>query len=221
MEATQIRTWLLAQPKPASVRLSCADDQTHEMEVVPGGSWARLAESIAAMEPVRIDALDAKGKLIRAVKPAEHQEHEDDDELEQGVAPAAKGNPLAGDDAETRRFRLVAELIAQAYRHSTDVAFNKMTDMFGAMNHRADALAASLETTNKMLRKAYDDQLQAQIDAANSEIALENKKDGLDEIIGAVVTSAVQGQADRAAAAATTAAKTAVNGKQTNGKAKG
>lgn len=219
MNAVQIRTWLLAQPKPAALRLSCADDQTHEVEVVPGGSWARLAESIAAMEPVRIEALDGKGKLIRAVKPAEHQEVDEDDELEQPARPSSSGNPLAGDDAETRRFRLVAELIAAAYRHSTDVAFAKMTDMFGAMNHRADVLASSLETTNKMLRKSYEDQLQAQIDAAQAETELANKKDGLEDIIGAVVTGAMQGQAEKAAAAAGAAAKSAVNGAtKTNGK---
>lgn len=183
MDAKAIRGWLLCQPRPVALHLKCGDDTVHELEC--SGSWANIAASIEAMEPLLIEALDAKGKLIRAVRP--------DEQEPEAPGAASKTDPVAAAavasvDAETRRFELMARLIAEAYKHSTDVAFTKLVDLATASNARSAMLEKNLESMHKLMNRA----LAKQVDEAE-------EPDALQGMISSFVAGAMQGGAGGAA----------------------
>lgn len=150
MNVAQLRSWLLPSPRPVAVRVRVGKE-THELSVA-GQTWAKVAASIIALEPDRIEALDAEGKVLRVTKP---QETDDDEPTEATPAPVI---PAHAYDPETLRFELVAKLLADAYRHSTDVAFTKIVDIVNAQNRRAESLERSLQASERILRRQIEDQ---------------------------------------------------------------
>lgn len=151
MNVAQLRSWLLPSPRPVSVRVKCGKE-THELNVA-GQTWAKVAQSIIALEPDRIEALDAEGKVLRVCKPQET----DDDEAPAEASPAPVV-PAHAYDPETLRFELVAKLLADAYKHSTNVAFDKIVDIVNAQNRRAESLERSLQASERLLRRQIEDQ---------------------------------------------------------------
>ena len=191
-DAGEIRGWLLRQPRPATLRVVTEDDRHHEVNVTGSVSWAAIAKSIHALDPALIEAYDDKGKLIRAVKP------QDDDDDEDGEKREA--SPLVipqGTDPQSIMLIHFADLLASAYRHSTDVAFERLTSLFEAVNRRSESLERSLESTHRLLRKV----VQEQVEAAPED----EKKDLITEMVEGFAAAAAQNGA--------------ANGAPTNGKA--
>ena len=154
MDVTEIRGWLLCQPRASTLRVVTTDDRHHEVSVTSGVSWMAIAQSIHALEPALIEAYDADGKIIRAVRPQEDVEGEQ--------APGSPPAPLVlppNTDPQSAMLIHFADLLAGAYRHSTDVAFERLASLFEAVNRRSEALERSLDTTHRLLRRAYQDQL--------------------------------------------------------------
>lgn len=154
MNAAQIRGWLLIQPRASTIRVVTSDDRTHEVSCTSGASWAAIAASIEALEPVLIEAYDPKGAIIRAVRP-----HEENNARAEGTI----AQPLVlppGTDPQSVMLIHFADLLAQAYRHSTDVAFERLTSLFEAVNRRSEVLERSLDTTHRLLQKAAQAQLE-------------------------------------------------------------
>ena len=149
-----IRGWLLQMPRPAAVRISSGDD-THMLEVGTQ-KWAQVAASIEALDPDKIEALDAQGKLLRAIK-AEQLEDPSDDSEESTAAAGETKRDSKQLEREMVMLTKFGELLADAYKHSTSVAFGKMVELFDASNRRGDALEKSLSTTEKLLRRAYEE----------------------------------------------------------------
>lgn len=135
----------MLQPRPAIVRVTSANGETQKLTVVPGAVWVGIAESIRALQPDLIEALDATGGFLRAVRPAEMAHDKEDDE-------AAAVSSLAA-DPENARLITFAKLLAEAYKHSTETAFNKMVDLFEAVNRRSESLEKSLEATQRILQR--------------------------------------------------------------------
>jgi hypothetical protein len=155
MTTAEVRGWLLVQPRAASVRVHTTDDRQHEVSTTSGTSWRAIAESIMALDPLLIEAYDSDGKILRAVRP--HDGAGDDSERPRPPAPM----PLAATvDPQSAMLIHFADLLASAYRHSTDVAFERLTNLFEAVNRRSEALEASLEATHQLLRKAWREQLE-------------------------------------------------------------
>jgi len=77
--AQSIRFWLMRRPRPVKVRLHVGKDIS-EIETGAGVSWARVAETVDSMDATKLEALDEKGTLIRACKPDELAEPDDDDD---------------------------------------------------------------------------------------------------------------------------------------------
>lgn len=155
MGVTEIRGWLLCQPRASSLKVVTTDDRHHEVNVTSGVSWMAIAQSIAALEPALIEAYDDAGKIIRAVRP---QDDAGDGEARDGVPPAPLVLP-PGTDPQSAMLIHFADLLASAYRHSTDVAFERLASLFEAVNRRSEALERSLDTTHRLLRKAYQDHI--------------------------------------------------------------
>jgi hypothetical protein len=151
MNAHQIRAWLLQQPRASSLRVSSGKEKSDI--AVAGQSWAKLAATIEAMQPDQIQALDAGGNILRAVRPA------DVDDVDEDAKPAqaATEPPAKAYDPETVRFELVARLVAEAYRHSTEIAFGKMVDIVNAMGRRSESLERSLASAERVLRRQAEE----------------------------------------------------------------
>ena len=65
-------------PRPVKIRITVGKDIS-EMEIGQRVSWARVAESLFALDAELLQALDEKGNLLRACKPQEPGELDDDD----------------------------------------------------------------------------------------------------------------------------------------------
>lgn len=146
-----IRGWLLQQPRPSAVRVKSGDDQqTIEVGVM---KWAAIASSIDALDPDIIEALDDKGKLVRAIKADQLDDSVDD---EDGTTPASKAAASKQLDREMAMLVKFGELLAKAYEHSTSVAFGKMVELFDAVAKRGESLEKSLASTERLLRRAQE-----------------------------------------------------------------
>lgn len=123
MDARAIRGWLLTQPRPASVKVTCGQESRI---VACSGPWARVADTIAALEADTLEALDAQGNLLRATR-----------------ADAEPDGPETSDqlalDAETRRFEIFTAHVAAAYQFANETAFARLADLFDAMVRRTEA----------------------------------------------------------------------------------
>lgn len=178
MSVSEIRGWLLSQPRPATLRVITTDDRHHEVAVSNGVSWMAIAQSVQALNPALVEAYDEAGKILRAVRP-----------LEQGHAdgPSATPAPLAlptGTDPQSVMLLHFADLLAAAYRHSTDVAFERMVGMFEQMNRRSEVLERSLEQTYRLLRRAQQD--------AEADEPPAKEPDLLQQMVGGFLSAAQQ-----------------------------
>lgn len=180
MTVQEVRGWLLHQPRAATIRVVTMDDQHHEVSVKSGTSWMAIAESILALDPSLIQAYDEKGAILRAVRPQEGTALEGGTGERRAVAPLVLPSNVDPQSAMLIHF---ADLLASAYRHSTDVAFERLTNLFEAVNRRSEALEASLEATHQLLRKAWREQ----IDAADPP---KGESDLLNELVTGFATGA-------------------------------
>lgn len=195
--AQSIRFWLMRRPRPVKVRLT-AGKEVSEIETGNGVSWARVAETIDSMEATRLEALAENGSLIRACKPEELAEPDDDDDDAAAAAPAPTVVPF---DAETERMKLFAELLAKAYEHANDKAFDTLAGIVDRMARRDEANARAIERIRDGLLREAEERY------ANAPNGAEGGP--LEQIAGAFLGGMAQGQTTQPAA---------TNGAATNGK---
>jgi len=220
MDQERCRYWLLKQPRPAKVRLTMGN-KSAELPIAQGASFAQVARSVIAMAPDLVEALDSTGNLIRAIRPAELEEEEEDfDSVPRGARAVAPPVPATASDPETARFELFARLLSDAYKHSTSVAFDKLAEIANIMGNRGEALERSLAATERLLHQAWREQVEIQAEAVQA--AAENQ-DPVTAMIGAFAGGQQQARQEAVsnvvAQSVTKAVNKATNGKPTNGKA--
>ena len=157
----QIRGWLLIQPRPTTIRVTTVDGEIKKLTIA--STWAAIAQSIEAMGAELLEALDENDNLLRAVKVASLDEEQGENKGDSAVTKAI------AIDGETERFRLFATLISDAYKYGYEVAFTKMVELFGAVNARTESIEKSLSSTERMLRRSYEDNLKLQMERAAAE----------------------------------------------------
>jgi hypothetical protein len=201
----QLRKWLMQQPRPHSVRVTSLDGGVHD--VVCGTPWTNTADTVASLQPEHLQALNAEKQTIRALRVADLSEDwsPDDEKPVRRPPPPAMPEfaiPAAAMDPESARFVLFARLLSEAYKHSTQVAFEKLSDIVEAMARRAEAGDRAREAVNR----AHVKMLEEQIKALGEEPAEQPN-----DLMGAIVSSALGGMMQGKAAAA--AAPASSNGK--------
>ncbi len=136
----------MSQPRASSVRVvSSVDHQPKTLVIAPQGTrglWRDLAKTVIAMQPELVEALDEKGNVLRALRPGEDDEEDEED-----------GPEVTTDDPETARLIIFARLIAEAYRHSTDVAFERLSSLFDSVTRRAESTENALRTSERMIQR--------------------------------------------------------------------
>lgn len=148
--SSKIRGFLLQHPKPALVRLTSSDGDSEELK--PGKSFAKLAETIAALGPDLIECLDSEKHILRAMRLGSvDAQRSDAAEIPEGI----KADPHA------LMLTHFANLVHRAYEHSTEVAFAKLTEVMERMNERSDSIEQRLErteaTNRRLIQDAVDD----------------------------------------------------------------
>lgn len=197
MNPKAVRTWLLTRPRGTKLLLK-SGDKVHETQIESDQNWTKLAESVETIDPETLEIYSADGKLIRAAKRANFEEPDGEEETETEAAKRIK----AAADAETERFRIFSDHIAQAYRFATEVAFERMVDLFAAVNRRSESLEKSLDATHRLLGKAYQEQVDTALEQAENQ-------DPLSNLVGAFVQGSSQAAMEQAAAKSPTNGKAA------------
>lgn len=159
MNVQSIRGWLLQLPKPTLVRCM-VNGETEELK--PGKSWQKLAESVAALDPEQVQALDAEGKIIRAVRL---------DDADSRRSDAAEIPAGLAQDPQALMLTHFANLLHRAYEHSTETAFNKMVDLVDRMNDRSQGIEERLERAEARSRRLQDDAVAEAYDRAEEIVA--------------------------------------------------
>jgi hypothetical protein len=183
MGAKAIRYWLMKRPRPATVKV-IVGKEISEMQFDARTSFARTAETLDAMDADRLEALDLERKLIRACKPAEMEDADDAPEPEPEAEPPPAGAVVT--DPETARFVLVANLVAEAYRHSNEVAFSRLADIVDRMTRRTESTERSIDHLRRMLIQEAEEKF---------ETAAEREPGLLEQLAGAFAGGANIGSA--------------------------
>lgn len=177
-----IRKFLLQQPRAAVIRLSRGEDETSDLVVSKSQSWSKVAASVHAIQPTLIELLDAKGQVIRALRPEEELTRSD-----AAPIPAALAS-----DPETVRLTHFADLLHRAYEHSTEIAFQKLLELVELLGQRADAIESRLERAEVAYRRAMQNQLDDAFGRAEelAELANSDSEEGAtkDQVLGALLT---------------------------------
>src|SRR5437868_5541783 len=167
MDPKRIRSWLLSNPRPSQIKvLSATDGESRIVDITPGVSWASLGETVHALQPELMEALDAEGKVLRSIRPDDDGDAKPPVDEESTAIQNVRASMVS--DPESQRLVLFADLLARAYRHSTDVAFERMVSMFEAVNRRSETLESSLDSMVKLLKRAVSDSVDARIAAAEA-----------------------------------------------------
>jgi hypothetical protein len=192
-DASRIRGFLLQSPKPQLVRITTNDGEPHELK--PGRSYAKTADTIAALDVDLIECLDDAGKLLRALRMSSP------DALRSDAAAMPKGLEA---DPQAMMLTHFANLIHRAYEHSTEIAFSKMVELVERIGDRSEAIEARLERAEAAHRRAVDQQIDDAFERAEetAEKAKEGSGDLLQNLAGAFLNGQMQSAAKPAAARA-------------------
>lgn len=168
VDEKELRSFLVKMPRPAKVVVKTEDDDVHELQppTGKGSSWANVAHSIAALDPSIVECHDAEGKLLRATRCQEAKL----------VTQNAATLPIIHSDPETARLTHFANLLHRAYEFSTEVAFTRMTELYGMNNERMMALEARLERTEANYRREMKERLDEAFDHADELVEAAEKQ---------------------------------------------
>lgn len=201
MNVSRIRGFLLQLPKPHAVRVS-GDGEPQTLK--PGRSYAKLADTIAALSPDLVECLDKDGNVLRATR----LEAEDAKRSDAAAIPEAlKADPNA------LMLTHFANLVHRAYEHSSEIAFTKLVELVDKMNDRADGIEQRLERAESRNRALLQEQVDAELERAEELAArgIDGEGDLGSQLLGGFMTGAMNGKAPPAKPAA--GARPAPNGK--------
>ena len=164
MDAKEIRVWCLKHPRPKLLRVQSADDTTQEIKAPRSGqSWVTVSTTIAALQPVLIEAFEEDGSLIRAWRDGDGDD--DDDDGDSKPRPLDVPSVLTS-DPETARLTHFANLLFRSQQFATEVAFQKMAELFERMDSRSASIEARLERAEANYRRALQQQVDDAFDQA-------------------------------------------------------
>jgi hypothetical protein len=184
----RIRGFLLQLPKPALVRVS-GDGEPQELK--PGKSYAKLADTIAALGPDLIECLDGDGKVLRACRvTAEEGRRSDAAALPQGLEA----------DPSALMLTHFANLLHRAYEHSTEIAFTRLVELTERMNDRAESIEMRLERSEAANRRLLQEQVDDAFERAQEQAAAAT--DGGGDLVNQLGAAFLSGQMQNKTASA-------------------
>lgn len=183
-----IRGYLMAHPKPATVRVTNADGEVKDIKR-GSTSWQKLADTVAALGPELIECLDEGGEIIRAVRPERELQRSQAADIPKGLEA----------DPSALLLTHFANLIHRAYEHSVEIAFNKLVDLTDRLNERSEGIERRLErseaTGRQLQQERIDDLLDRAQDAAANAVA--DGGDGQQAMLASMLQSFLGGAMQR------------------------
>ena len=174
MAASSLRRWLRRAPQPVKLRVDGRD-----VAIATGANqWAVTEESVLALSPSRIEAIDANGVCLRAMQFDRDEDDKDDkDDKDKG-------------DAGKTELVLLARLLAEAHdagarRHAEAYAL-----AFAENTHLVQILAERLSGLESAWQKAMQETAKAQASAVLAQ-AQQSDNDPAGAAIGAMLTTAL------------------------------
>jgi hypothetical protein len=154
-----LRSELVKQPRPARIMVRTEDGDTKEVQGAGKGgtTWAAVARTIMALVPSMVELYDEQGTLLRAIN-AEQSTLEVHAGTTAGVAGYSVANLHA--DPETARLVHFANLLSDAWRFSTGLAFTKIVEIVQAQADRAASLEVRLEKAEAAYRREMQDKIE-------------------------------------------------------------
>lgn len=158
-----LRSFLMRHPRPATIRVRGLDGNERSIAVDPKLPWVQVAGYVASLEPEVVEVLDPEGRIIRGTSFAELDENEESEDPIAYAAPAAASQlshrMQAPTDPQSAQLVLFAQLLADAYRHTTDVAFDKMIGLFEQVNKRYETTEKALDRVHKTVERLLDNRV--------------------------------------------------------------
>lgn len=153
----ELRNFLMRHPRPIAVRVERQDGgEPRTVQVDPRVPWVQLASYIAELGPTFVECLDAEGKVLRGCDFDDVTTAQTDTDRPPASTPVAAALKIPS-DPQSAQLVLFAQLLADAYRHTTDVAFDRMIDLFEAVNRRGENTEKSLDQAHKLLTRLAAD----------------------------------------------------------------
>jgi hypothetical protein len=171
MSVFNLNRWLRKTPQPVAVM---ADDKRVE---VPkhGRGWRDLTQTIEAMEPNKLTAVDGQGNVIRSIN------------METDEKGDASVNPEMSD------VQLFAKLISEAYDKGSKVNEPLIAQIMLVLDRQSASLAKANGDNERLRLESH--KLRAQILELSAQLNAPVESDE-GSIIGAIAAAAMQGQSD-------------------------
>lgn len=163
MPASSLRRWLRRQPHPAKLRVD-----GREVAVATGSNqWAATEETVLALNPSKVEALDANGVMLRAMTVGDR---DDDDDSDKPRAPViselAQLAQLLNDSADKA---------AQRHAAAYELAFTKMVGLLEMGFQRLGSLEGAWQ---KAMHQTALAQSNAVLTSAEAQAALAQAQQG-------------------------------------------
>lgn len=154
MPVSSLRRWLRRTPHPVKLRADGRD-----VAIATGtGMWARTEETIVALNPVKVEALDANGMVLRVLSldGTEEEEKEEVRAKESEVVSLARIIAEAHDAGAQRH--------AEAYR----MAFGEFSRLVQTLTDRLTSLETAWWKAMQTTARAQADAIMAQAHTSES-----------------------------------------------------
>lgn len=158
----QLLEWLRRHPRGVVLRVTDESGAIHEVNL-HAAKLPRIVQTVRALDPVVVEYLNEKKEIIRACRV---------DELDPGTAGDAEDPksvaarfrppmpPLVASDPETQRFVVVAGIIANAYAHGYEVAFDRLAQMIDSLNSQRADVDGQREAFHRAQIRTLEQQLE-------------------------------------------------------------
>ena len=182
IDIEKLRYWLVRNPKGSLIK-AYANGECTVIQKHANQTWGDVARTVESIEADRIEVFDDAEKLIRACRLDEMEELQTatDDHGNVVAIPKTKGMS----DPETERLKIVATLIADAYKFATGVAWEKMLGLF-------DAIARKSESTERTLDKAQA--LITKQSLENLALKMQENEEGSEDLLAQMIQQFMAGK---------------------------
>lgn len=192
-----LRSELVKQPRPAKIVVTTEDDEQQEVRGAgkSGVTWAAVSRTILALNPKMVSLFDESGALLRAVN-AESSLVETPERAAAPTLPASIAHLHS--DPETARLVHFANLLADAYKFATGVAFAKIAELSQHATDRMVALEGRLERAEQNYRREMQERIDDAFDEADAirEAAKRGDAEGAQSILDELIKGFMNGAAD-------------------------
>lgn len=172
---TNLRSWLRRAPHPVAV---LADDQRVLVPDTPR-KWSELEETIAALAPAKLVALDGQGNPLRAVVLG------DDDHAPEADKATSK-SPLTSD------LQVLSKLLADAYRTGAETAMAAMRGSIEENTKLVKLLADRLSAIEVAWQRSLTTHAKMVVDLAEARA----QPGGEDGLMASLLPALMQGATD-------------------------